>query len=222
MSTQYRLVQSGKTATGSCSAGQGSSEPVAPRIYYLFTIILLLTVTYFLKPRSNLGSEAYYYNCNRRRRHHHHHHHFYSECLLCIQVPRFRCRVIDRLHWMRQAMPLTVLFHVWNEIHEFKYIYVLGIVYITLSYLHSYPFMSVITSTDSKINGSNVTPKSTRSNGWHSCFITSSMEFHSSNLGPETDCCVWVYRDFTWSLKLGHDVFRSHFFPFIIHKQWFH
>jgi carbohydrate-binding DOMON domain-containing protein len=39
MSTQYRLVQSGKTASGGCSAGQGSSEPVAPRIYlfiYLF------------------------------------------------------------------------------------------------------------------------------------------------------------------------------------------
>jgi hypothetical protein len=31
MSTQYRLVQSGKTASGGCSAGQGSSEPVAPR-----------------------------------------------------------------------------------------------------------------------------------------------------------------------------------------------
>jgi carbohydrate-binding DOMON domain-containing protein len=38
MSTQYRLVQSGKTASGGCSAGQGSSEPVAPRIY-LFIII---------------------------------------------------------------------------------------------------------------------------------------------------------------------------------------
>jgi hypothetical protein len=36
MSTQYRLVQSGKTASGGCSAGQGSSEPVAPRIYLLF------------------------------------------------------------------------------------------------------------------------------------------------------------------------------------------
>jgi carbohydrate-binding DOMON domain-containing protein len=36
MSTQYRLVQSGKTASGGCSAGQGSSEPVAPRIYYKF------------------------------------------------------------------------------------------------------------------------------------------------------------------------------------------
>jgi hypothetical protein len=31
MSTQYPLVQSGKTASGGCSAGQGSSEPVAPR-----------------------------------------------------------------------------------------------------------------------------------------------------------------------------------------------
>jgi hypothetical protein len=40
MSTQYRLVQSGKTASGGCSAGQGSSEPVAPRIYYLFIIFL--------------------------------------------------------------------------------------------------------------------------------------------------------------------------------------
>jgi hypothetical protein len=36
MSTQYRLVQSGKTASGGCSAGQGSSEPVTPRIYLLF------------------------------------------------------------------------------------------------------------------------------------------------------------------------------------------
>jgi hypothetical protein len=36
MSTQYRLVQSGKTASGGCSAGQGSSEPVAPRIYLFF------------------------------------------------------------------------------------------------------------------------------------------------------------------------------------------
>jgi hypothetical protein len=36
MSTQYRLVQSGKTASGGYSAGQGSSEPVAPRIYYYY------------------------------------------------------------------------------------------------------------------------------------------------------------------------------------------
>jgi carbohydrate-binding DOMON domain-containing protein len=34
MSTQYRLVQSGKTTSGGCSAGQGSSEPVASRIYH--------------------------------------------------------------------------------------------------------------------------------------------------------------------------------------------
>jgi hypothetical protein len=36
-----RLVQSDKTASGGCSAGQGSSEPVAPQIYlyyYLFII----------------------------------------------------------------------------------------------------------------------------------------------------------------------------------------
>jgi carbohydrate-binding DOMON domain-containing protein len=39
MSTQYRLVQSGKTASGGCSAGQGSSEPVAPQIYYYIYIV---------------------------------------------------------------------------------------------------------------------------------------------------------------------------------------
>jgi carbohydrate-binding DOMON domain-containing protein len=39
MSTQYRLVQSGKTASGGCSAGQGSSEPVAPRIYFILFFI---------------------------------------------------------------------------------------------------------------------------------------------------------------------------------------
>jgi carbohydrate-binding DOMON domain-containing protein len=39
MSTQYRLVQSGKTASGGCSAGQGSSEPVAPRIYFFIFIL---------------------------------------------------------------------------------------------------------------------------------------------------------------------------------------
>jgi hypothetical protein len=46
MSTQYRLVQSGKTASGGCSAGQGSSEPVAPRIIIIiqhFYLILLGT-----------------------------------------------------------------------------------------------------------------------------------------------------------------------------------
>jgi carbohydrate-binding DOMON domain-containing protein len=48
MSTQYRLVQSGKTASGGCSAGQGSSEPVAPRIYYLF--IYLMIFAYYKSP----------------------------------------------------------------------------------------------------------------------------------------------------------------------------
>jgi hypothetical protein len=42
MSNQYLLVQSGKTASGGCSAGQGSSEPVAPRIYYYLHICVLL------------------------------------------------------------------------------------------------------------------------------------------------------------------------------------
>jgi hypothetical protein len=40
MSTQYRLVQSGKTASGGCSAGQGSSDPVAPRIYFFYFLLL--------------------------------------------------------------------------------------------------------------------------------------------------------------------------------------
>jgi hypothetical protein len=43
MSTQYRLVQSGKTASGGCSAGQGSSDPVEPRIS-LFSVCVLLLV----------------------------------------------------------------------------------------------------------------------------------------------------------------------------------
>jgi hypothetical protein len=34
MSTQYRLVQSGKTASGGCSAGPRFARAVAPRIYY--------------------------------------------------------------------------------------------------------------------------------------------------------------------------------------------
>jgi carbohydrate-binding DOMON domain-containing protein len=47
MSTQYRLVQSGKTASGGCSAGQGSSEPVAPRIY-LFILFFISTSKSYL------------------------------------------------------------------------------------------------------------------------------------------------------------------------------
>jgi hypothetical protein len=42
MSTQYRLVQSGETASGGCSAGQGSSEPVAPRIIIIIIIIIII------------------------------------------------------------------------------------------------------------------------------------------------------------------------------------
>jgi carbohydrate-binding DOMON domain-containing protein len=45
MSTQYRLVQSGKTASGGCSAGQGSSEPVAPRIYFIYLFIIFMLTT---------------------------------------------------------------------------------------------------------------------------------------------------------------------------------
>jgi hypothetical protein len=50
MSIQYRLVQSGKTASGGCSAGQGSSEPVAPRIIIIAisyrVLFLLFDVTH--------------------------------------------------------------------------------------------------------------------------------------------------------------------------------
>jgi hypothetical protein len=42
MSTQYRLVQSGKTASGGCSAGQGSLQPVAPRIIIIIIIIIII------------------------------------------------------------------------------------------------------------------------------------------------------------------------------------
>jgi hypothetical protein len=44
MSSQYRLVQSGKTTSGGCSAGQVSSEPVAPRIFYVRTTNALLNI----------------------------------------------------------------------------------------------------------------------------------------------------------------------------------
>jgi hypothetical protein len=46
MSTQYRLVQSGKTASGGCSAGQGSSEPVAPRIIIIIIHINIILVQF--------------------------------------------------------------------------------------------------------------------------------------------------------------------------------
>jgi carbohydrate-binding DOMON domain-containing protein len=47
MSTQYRLVQSGKTASGGCSAGQGSSEPVAPRIYLFIFILFYVDILWY-------------------------------------------------------------------------------------------------------------------------------------------------------------------------------
>jgi hypothetical protein len=50
MSTQYRLVQSGKTASGGCSAGQGLSEPVAPLIIIII-IIIIITVRYYIFKR---------------------------------------------------------------------------------------------------------------------------------------------------------------------------
>jgi hypothetical protein len=42
MSTQYRLVQSGKTASGGCSAGPRFVRAVAPRI---IIIIIIITTT---------------------------------------------------------------------------------------------------------------------------------------------------------------------------------
>jgi hypothetical protein len=47
MSTQYRLVQSGKTVSGGCSAGRGSSEPVAPRMY-LFIYFYFINGSYMV------------------------------------------------------------------------------------------------------------------------------------------------------------------------------
>jgi carbohydrate-binding DOMON domain-containing protein len=49
MSTQYRLVQSGKTASGGCSAGQGSSEPVAPRIYFYLFIYFIFKLHFYIQ-----------------------------------------------------------------------------------------------------------------------------------------------------------------------------
>jgi hypothetical protein len=61
MSTQYRLVQSGKTASGGCSAGQGSSEPVAPRIYlfyYLFILFYTACNEYLIRATSGIAYAA--------------------------------------------------------------------------------------------------------------------------------------------------------------------
>jgi hypothetical protein len=46
MSTQYRLVQSGKIASGGCSAGQGSSEPVAPRIIIIIAVYAVSCINF--------------------------------------------------------------------------------------------------------------------------------------------------------------------------------
>jgi hypothetical protein len=42
MSTQYRLVQAGKTASGGCSAGQGSSELSRHGLLLLLLLLLQL------------------------------------------------------------------------------------------------------------------------------------------------------------------------------------
>jgi hypothetical protein len=50
MSTQYRLVQSGKTASG-----QGSSEPVAPRIYLFYIFIFYGIKNYRITDSADCG-----------------------------------------------------------------------------------------------------------------------------------------------------------------------
>jgi hypothetical protein len=60
MSTQYHLVQSGKTASGGCSAGQGSSEPVAPWIYFILSRCLsavTFTVEHFCIQTENCTTQ---------------------------------------------------------------------------------------------------------------------------------------------------------------------
>jgi hypothetical protein len=44
MSTQYRLVQSGKTASGGCSAGPRFVRAVAPRIIIIIYIVFILSI----------------------------------------------------------------------------------------------------------------------------------------------------------------------------------
>jgi hypothetical protein len=48
MSTQYRLVQSGKTASGGCSASQGSSERSATDYYYYYYLNKRLTYVLYV------------------------------------------------------------------------------------------------------------------------------------------------------------------------------
>jgi hypothetical protein len=47
MSTQYRLVESGKTASGGCSAGQGSSE-LWRHGFIIIIIIIIIIILYSL------------------------------------------------------------------------------------------------------------------------------------------------------------------------------
>jgi hypothetical protein len=44
MSTQYRLVQSGKTASGGCSAGQGSSELYRHGLLLLLLLFIIIII----------------------------------------------------------------------------------------------------------------------------------------------------------------------------------
>jgi hypothetical protein len=46
MSTQYRLVQSGKTASGGCSAGPRFVRAVPPRIIIIIIINLCICINY--------------------------------------------------------------------------------------------------------------------------------------------------------------------------------
>jgi hypothetical protein len=67
MLTQYRLVQSGKTASGGCSAGQGSSEPVAPRIYYFiifitFPVVFSFTWQHLYRTLSRTNNDFRYFS----------------------------------------------------------------------------------------------------------------------------------------------------------------
>jgi hypothetical protein len=52
MSTQYRLVQSGKTASGGAQPAQGSSEPVAPwkkKLFVSLFKVYLITLSQYLR-----------------------------------------------------------------------------------------------------------------------------------------------------------------------------